>query len=183
MRLKKRLVPVYALHSNSIYLKFSGCRIPARLPLATRLSVRAAIKAAPTPLPSSAARISTGSSSWGSDFSGQSRISRRAWAPRALKWGYLLKTEPSAPTWQGCRFFLVQIAATPQADRRAARVPTNSAVRRMSSSSGRVQVSWSFSLNRSAVSCKFSKGSLDIISITVLQINENVGKDQLFNRR
>lgn len=151
-------VPNGLLHSteNPIYIKFSGCRIPATLPSLTRFSVKAAINAAPTPLPSSAAKISMGSSSFTLVFSGQSRISRRAWAPRALKWGYLLKTEPSAPTWHDLYPFFLQMAATPQADRRAARVPISSAVLRMSSSSEELGLMSSLSRKRSKVSCRFS---------------------------
>ena len=99
-------IPTSNLSSNSSrneptsHLKFSGCKMPARLPSFTRFNVSAAINAAPTPEPSSAGKISIGSSSFLLFFSGQSRISRRARAPRCLKWGYLLKTDPSAPTWQ-----------------------------------------------------------------------------------
>jgi hypothetical protein len=70
---------------QAIHLKFSGCKIPAILPSATRLRVRAAINAAPTPEPSSAGRISIGSSSLALFLAGQSKISRRALAPRCLK--------------------------------------------------------------------------------------------------
>jgi len=52
------------------------------------------------------------------------------------------------------------MAATPQAERRAARVPISSARRRQSSSSGRVAVRESLLAKRSAVSERFSKGSL-----------------------
>ena len=52
------------------------------------------------------------------------------------------------------------MAATPQAERRAARVPMSSARRRMSSSSGLVHERESLFWNKSAVSLRFSKGSL-----------------------
>ena len=129
--------------------------MPARLPSLIRLMVSAAISAAPTPDPSSAARMSTGSRT----PAGQSRISRRAWAPRVLKCGYLLKTLPSAPTWQEAMFFFLQMAATPQAERRAARVPISSASRRQSSSSGLVATRPRARCRSSAVSERFSNGS------------------------
>lgn len=133
----------------------SGSLIPAFCPSRTLFNVNAAISAAPTPLPSSAGKISIGSF-----LPVQSRISLSATAPRALKCGYLLKTEPSAPTWQDSQPFFLQMAATPQAERRAARVPISSARRRQSSSSGCVAVRESLLAKRSAVSERFSKGSL-----------------------
>ena len=75
--------PVSALCSISvnIYTSPSTFLMPARLPAFTLLIVKAAIKAAPTPLPSSAAKILIGS------FSPcfQSSISLSATAPLALK--------------------------------------------------------------------------------------------------
>ena len=155
------LSPVYA-GRGSVLVKFSGCRMPCIFPCLIRCIVRAAIKAAPTPLPSSAARISIGSSSLGSSFSGQSRISRSATAPRALKLGYLLKTDPSAPTWHSLYPFFLLMAATPQAESRAARVPMSSAVRRINSSSGPVGVRPSLLWKSSNVSERFSNGSLQV---------------------
>ena len=134
--------------------------MPCILPSLTLFRVRAAIRAAPTPLPSSAARISIGSSSSGLVFSGQSRISRSAVAPRALKCGYLLNTDPSAPTWHDSYPFFLLMAATPQAERRAARVPMSSAVRRMSSSSEALGLIPSLFWKSSVVSDRFSNGSL-----------------------
>ena len=52
------------------------------------------------------------------------------------------------------------MADTPHADRRAARVPISSAVRRMSSSSARFGLMFSLFWKRSSVSERFSKGSL-----------------------
>lgn len=142
--------------------------MPAMLPSFTRLRVSAAINAAPTPLPSSAAKISIGSLSFGFFLAGQSRISRSATAPRALKWGYLLNTEPSAPTWQLSYPFFLQMAATPQAESRAARVPMSSESFRTSSSSDRVAVRPSLFWKRSPVSDRFSKGSLIMVNLCAI---------------
>ena len=57
--------------------------------------------------------------------------------------------------------FFLQMAATPQEESLAARVPINSASRRINSSSGFVQLMPRRFWKRSPVSDKFSKGSLD----------------------
>ena len=110
--------------------------MPARFPSLILLIVRAAIRAAPTPLPSSAATTSTGSPRPRPNSSPQSKISVSACAWRCLKCGYLLKTEPSAPTCAAVQPCFLHMAAIPHAVRRAARVPIRSARRRISSSSG-----------------------------------------------
>ena len=106
--------------------------------------VRAAITATPTPLPSSALISVIGSSFL---FSGQSSISPSAAAHRALNFGYLFTTLPSAATWPLLIFFFVQIAAGPHAVRRALRTAMASARRLVRTNSCSLGVMFNTSRN------------------------------------
>jgi hypothetical protein len=114
---------------------YSGLK-PVISPLSTRCSVIALITAAPNPDPSAAVVMIMGSCLLSL---GQSKISPRACAHWALKRGFLA-TKRSAATCPEEMFFLRQMAAIPQAARRAPRVAINCAARRQKIRSGSVRV-------------------------------------------